>query len=181
LNIKAKELSLVKYRFSQIGLVTFGHMDYYRLVIQGYINNEYDRTAFKFCFCRNPYDRAVSSYMYLTKKMDSPPSLLQFRQGIQKNGIDPIGLYNSKVMSICNPQVRWIENIKVDFIGRFESLSEEIDLLMQQLSLPPLKIQHRNKSHKNPWNEFYCLESKRIIEELYAEDFSYFNYELEPD
>lgn len=175
--IKAKEWCLVKYRFSQTGFVTFGHMDFDQLVQQNYVSNEYKRTAFKFCFCRNPYDRALSFYLYSTKKMQHRPSFLQFWQDIQTNGIDPIGLYNKKVKSICNPQVRWTENIKMDFIGRFEDLPAEINRLMKQLKLPPLKIQHRNKSAKKL--------NKRIllswIEELYAEDFKQFNYKLEPD
>ncbi len=67
--IKVKEASKIKQRFSQRGLVTFAHMDYAQLVEQNYIRPEYDESSFKFCFSRNPYDRAVSLYVYLTKRI----------------------------------------------------------------------------------------------------------------
>jgi len=175
---KVKVLSQISQRFSQRGLVTFDHMDYAQLVEKNHVSKEYDEKSFKFCFCRNPYDRAVSLYVYLTKKMSDKPSFLAFWQSIEGN-IDDIGLYNSKGMSLCNPQYRWIEHVKVDFIGRYENYDEELIRLMKEVGLPPLKVEHRNKSKRKSWKDYYCDESKIIIERLYAKDFEYFDYEIE--
>ena len=38
--------------FPQRGLVTFGHQSYGQLVDEGYIDHEFDRRSFKFCFVR---------------------------------------------------------------------------------------------------------------------------------
>ena len=54
--------------FPQRGLVTFGHQSYGQLVDEGYIDHEFDRRSFKFCFVRNPFDRTVSLFHYLRKK-----------------------------------------------------------------------------------------------------------------
>ena len=180
-SIKAKKLARIKYRFSQRGLVTFDHIDYHQLVEHGYVNKEFDETAYKFCFCRNPYDRAVSLYVYMTKNANPKPSFLEFWQGLKQNGIGKIGLYNHLNMSMCNPQLRWIENIKIDFTGRYENLEEDIDRLMKELKLPPLNLPHHNRSTRKGLGDYFCPESKKIIETLYAEDFEYFGYEIESD
>ncbi len=178
--IKVKEIEHVKYRFSQRGLVTFDHMDYALMLKRGYVDTAFDKSAFKFCICRNPYDRAVSLYVYLTKRIHDKPSFLSFWQQ-RKNDIDGIGLYNVKGMSHCNPQVRWIENVKIDFIVRYENYNEDINRLMLQLGLPGMKVQHHNSSVRQAYESYYCVESKKIIEKIYAEDFSCFDYEILSD
>jgi len=178
---KLKKIDRIRYRFSQRGLVTFVHVDYDQLVKHDYVSRKFDSTACKFCFCRNPYDRAVSNYVYLTRFLDPKPSFLEFWRDVLRNGVDSIGLYNEKGLSHCNPQVRWIENLEIDFIGRFENLAEDSDRIMKQLGLPPLNLEHRNRSERQSLQDYYCPESKRIIEDFYAEDFRYFGYEIESD
>jgi len=176
--IKVKVLKQIKLRFSQRGLITFDHMDYNQLVSNNYIAANYNDKSFKFCFCRNPYDRAVSLYVYLTKKRSDKPSFLSFWQSLEGN-IEDIGLYNSRGMSMCNPQYIWIENIDMDFIGRYENYDAELVRLMKEVKLPPLSVVHRNKSNRNSWKSYYCEQSKAIIERIYAKDFEYFIYEKE--
>jgi len=179
--IKAKKLERVKYRFSQRGLVTFAHMDYHELVQQGHVTEEFDSAAFKFCFCRNPYDRAISLYSYLMAVTGTQTSFLEFWRDIQDNGVKPIGLDNGYNASHCNAQVRWIEKLKIDFVGRFESLHEDFARLTRQLDLPRAKLTTLNASRRKPMADYYCRESKRIIEDLYYDDFVYFGYEYETD
>ena len=57
---KLLELPWAKLRFRNRGLVTFGHMEYAQLVKAGVVGSHFDEGAFKFCFSRNPYSRAVS-------------------------------------------------------------------------------------------------------------------------
>lgn len=176
--MKVKVLSQVKQRFSQRGFVTFDHMDYAQLVSKSHVSSYYDQKAFKFCFCRNPYDRAVSLYVYKTKKMSNKPSFLSFWQSLEGN-IQDIGLFNSEGMSMCNPQYRWVENIKMDFIGRYENYNEELVRLMKEMGLPKLTVEHKNKSTRKDWKSYYCSESKIIIEKIYAKDFEFFNYQMD--
>lgn len=179
--IKAKKLERVKYRFSQSGLVTFAHMDYHELVLLGHVRQDFDSTAFKFCFCRNPYDRAVSLYSYLTAVNGTQTTFLNFWRDIQDNGAQPIGLYNAYNTSHCNAQVRWIEKLNIHFIGRFEALQEDFERLAGQLDLPGAELGRLNASRRKPVADYYCRESKRIVEELYYEDFVFFGYDYETD
>lgn len=46
---------------------------------------------------------------------------------VSENGPDPIGIHHVLGTSHCNPQVRWIENLEMDFVGRYENLAEDFE------------------------------------------------------
>lgn len=178
---KLKSLYLVKYRFANKGIVTFGHIDYSQLVSNGYIKSSFDEFAFKFAFVRNPYDRAVSLYAYLknAKIIPTDETFLDFCRRLAEEGCPPIGLYNSLGLSQCNPQVRWVENITMDYIGRVESIEKSFAIISSKLGLNIAQIPHANKSPRSSYRDYYCRESKEIIEAFYREDFVSFDYGYE--
>jgi hypothetical protein len=171
-------LRQVRYGFANQGTITFGHMDYAQLVKDGYVSESFDRSSFKFAFTRNPYDRVVSLYFYLIVKLEYKKvnSFLEFCRLLKKEGYPPIGLYNVQGLSQCNPQVRWIENTRLDYIGKVESLSEDTGEILTRLGLPQTSIPVRNATNHHHYTHYYCKESRQIIEELYKEDFKAFNY-----
>ncbi|NQT40785.1 MAG: sulfotransferase family 2 domain-containing protein [Planctomycetes bacterium] len=171
----------VKYRFANNGTVTFGHMDYSELVGKRFVSRQFDESAYKFAFARNPYGRAVSLYFYLRKHrlLPSDESFLAFCQRLNEQGCEPIGLYNRSGLSQCNPQTRWTENIKMDFIGRFESIEEDSDKVFRTLGLQNVHLPWINKTDHAGYEEYYCRQSKGMIEEFYAEDFRNFGYRCE--
>ena len=179
--LKAKKPARVKYRFSQRGLVTFGHMDYAALVEAGYISTSFHHKALKFCFSRNPYDRAISLYEYFKGAFTSDLTFPAFIRYISREKPRPIGLFNSAGLSSCNPQVRWVENVKLDFCGSFENLQEDFNAVLQQLELPEIGLKHLNQSMRSRIQEYYDLETKKHVEHFYREDFDFFRYPLEPD
>ena len=179
--LKAKKLPRVKYRFSQKGLVTFAHMDYARLVKEGYVSKSFNRQAFKFCFSRNPYDRAISLYEYFKDSFSNPISFPEFIKMISDKGVKPIGLFNSEGLSSCNPQIRWVENIEIDYCGKFENLQDDFNVVLQKLELPEVRLKHLNRSERSKIPDYYDLETKKRVEEYYYEDFKFFNYPLESD
>jgi len=179
--LKAKKLARVKYRFDQQGLVTFGHIDYARLVEEGYISQSFNRKAFKFCFSRNPYDRAISLYEYFRPSFKGGISFLRFVRLIQEEGVPPIGLFNAHKMSTCNPQVRWVEKLSIDYCGSFENLQEDFNAILQKLNLPETELKHLNRSTRARIQEYYDLETKQRVESIYREDFEHFGYPMESD
>lgn len=179
--LKAKKLPRVKYRFSQGGLVTFAHMDYARLVHEGYISETFDRQAFKFCFSRNPYDRAISLYEYFKDSFSKPINFPEFIKRISDKGVKPIGLFNSEGLSSCNPQVRWVENIQLNYCGKFENLQDDFNAVLRKIELPETRLKHLNRSVRSRITDYYDLETKKRVEEFYHEDFEYFDYPMEPE
>ena len=178
---KLKNLRRVKCRFTGRGIVTFGHMDYSQLVKRGYIPRLFDDSAYKFAFVRNPYARTVSLYSYLKqiRILPADESFLTFCRGLKENGCEPIGLYNTHGLSQCNPQVRWIENTEMSYIGKVESINNDAELVLRNLGLPNIGIPQLNVTDHPDFRGFYCSELKEIVEEFYAEDFRSFDYEYD--
>lgn len=178
------------------GWYHFGHMYYPTLVREGLVSEEFDKTAFKFSFVRNPYDRLVSMYFYYTqghlvKKNGKVvqrwearfETFLDFCRHVDSGPIPPLGAYTmihdeNHVQSGYNPQVRWIEDVELDFLGRFESLDEDYERLSEILEIPYVKLSKVRATKHNHYMEYYCPETREIINRIYGEDFERFNYPI---
>ncbi len=176
---KLKTMHRVKYRFANQGIVTFGHIDYSRLVKHKYVSKKYDESAFKFAFSRNPYDRAVSLYLYLKRgqRISHDETFLSFTRRLKANEYEKIGLYNINNLSQCNPQVRWIENVQMDFLGKYENLDADFKIVLERLGLPQASLPKLNSGNCSPYQNFYCDETRQRVEEAYQEDFQCFGYD----
>ena len=177
--------------FSNKGAVTFGHMDYSKLLKKKVVSYNFDDSSYKFAFSRNPYDRAVSLYTYLKKttpknttslelkRFLSTSSFLDFARLICSSSISEIGLYNRRGLSMCNPQIRWVENIKnLDFLGKFESIQEDMKLIFSCLGLSNVSLPRLNSSNELDYRSYYCDESFNLIKAKYKEDFIRFGYDM---
>ena len=173
---------LVRYRFVNAGLVTFGHMDYAALVQKGLVSPEFDQSAFKFAFARNPYDRIVSLYFYSQRvdRLSKDISFLDFCRQLLKEPCEPVGLYNSIGLSQCNPQSRWLEGIDVDYVGRVESIDEDMLTVMRELGFgATAEVPKLNATQHRSYRDYFCDETRQIVEHLYDEDFRQFGYHKE--
>jgi len=172
-------LYTLKHVFCNLGIVTFNHMKYIDLVAEGYVSNEFDENSYKFCIARNPYDRAVSIFFQYKKINDFFPksfTFLDFCRFLIKDPLVEIGLFRSFETSIMNPQVRWIEGIDMNFIGKLEEINADINTIMSALDVPNVSLQQLNRSTHNEYSSYYCAESQEIIANFYKDDFDFFNY-----
>lgn len=82
------------------------------------------KSYFKFAFERNPFDRAVSRYFWSIRKIDHPPPLNEF-------------LRLAPDWMISNWPIYAIDDtIAVDFLGKYESLDEDLQFVRKKLGLP---------------------------------------------
>ena len=124
---------------------------------------------FKFVFVRNPFDRLVSRYWHLggPKKYDS------FNQFVLKYPCLPGNF-------IYRTWCRYNE-IKVDFIGRYENLKTDFNYICDTIGLPRTELprcrgQHRKD--KKHYTEYYTKELRELVESYCAEDLKQFNYKF---
>ena len=142
--------------------------------------NKIISTYFLFTFVRNPYDRMVSCYHYLNKRLNGKHIPL----GVFKNFNDfvknlfSISDYHWKFHYTLQYNHIQSKYRKCDFIGRFENLQEDFNIVCDKIGIPRQQLPHKNKSKHTHYTEYYDDETKQIVAELYAKDIEYFGYKF---
>ena len=155
---------------------------------------EYERTNprkfqqyFKFTFVRNPYDRLFSAYTFLKKgglneldrcwaeqNLTSFPDFESFVHG----WVTPENIWS---WVHFKPQHWWIcdasFNLKVDFVGRFERMDEDVAVVQARLGMPVARLPKINVTIRPRTKEdAYTAEMRAIVGEVYRNDFELFSY-----
>ena len=135
---------------------------------------------FKFAFVRHPLDRLVSCWNRHT----------QINNMFNENGkpiesfdyfIDKLASneYTDKYRYTVLPMVNWLqdENGKIDmeFIGRFENLSNDWDSLAEQIGCE-LPLPRKNNTRHKRWMKYFTPKTRKMMEDYYKEDMETFNY-----
>ena len=70
-------------------------------------------------------------------------------------------------------------DILVDYIGKFENLQEEFDIICKKLNIPKIILPHVNKdSSKESYKNYYTSESMELINKAFEKDIKQFNYKF---
>jgi len=153
---------------NKTGMYSFGHIEVRKRLADGSISKKFYDDAFKFCFCRNPYDRAVSHYFYARKRhpRDFSPkvSFIDFTRTLGQYG------------KMFRLQTYYVEKLEFDFIGKFERLEKDFGRVANTLGIDADLIKDNTTKHKPYW-EYYNSESIENVKEFYAKDFQRFNYD----
>lgn len=147
-----------------------------------------DPDFFKFTFVRNPYTRCVSCYR--DKMSESSPiryrdsldlpakgdiSLNEFLSAISKQKSDAMNRH-------WRPQSELIpQSFKLDFIGRFESLVEDLTYVLDHLGIEGDSIKaldHHSTGVGTTVLDEISVREIAAINKIYAEDFARFGYEM---
>ena len=110
--------------------------------IQPYFPNGTWSKYFKFCFVRNPYDRFLSfCHFYFKEKMNDNPQELML-----KIFEEPKGLLTTNVL--LKPQYQFVFdkdlNYLVDFVGKFEDIANDFEIIKQKLGIPFNSLKVKN-------------------------------------
>lgn len=137
---------------------------------------------FKFSFVRNPWARMYSIYIesknfYLKFYKKESITFEKFLNSISNHSQPPP---QTKPFHKFGNQYKFTKGC--DFIGKFENLQKDFDIICDKLSIPHLKISHKNrKSSRIKYNSFldeYNNKTKKIVADLCHKDIKHFGYEF---
>ncbi len=141
---------------------------------------------FKFAFVRNPFSKCLSEYFW-EKNNPYLGESLEFKEWVKiklkkliENSENPSAHLERKMHNL--PQYKFIYNHEgeriVDWIGRFENVSNDFNLACDKIGIPNRPLPHRNKSNHKHYTEYYDTESRAIVTREYAKDLEYFGYKF---
>ncbi|HKL50548.1 MAG TPA: sulfotransferase family 2 domain-containing protein [Wenzhouxiangellaceae bacterium] len=133
------------------------------------------RSYFKFCFVRNPFDRAVSDYIWRTRKKEN--AVMTFREFLDQlsrrdftSSTIPRHFDNWPIYTIDN-------RIAVDFIGRFERLEEDLARVFEFLGLDRRILVHaKSMPRQKRYQDWYGDPERSLVERLFANELREFEY-----
>ena len=138
---------------------------------------------FKFAFVRNPWDRFASCYFYL--KAGGMNEAYDVRD--RKIFLDQHDSFEDFILNTnfnrlfaqqhFKPQSYYLDK-EIDFIGRFENLQEDFNIVCDKIGVPQQHIPHKNKSDHKHYTEYYTNRTRGIVEEKYKKDIEYFGYKF---
>jgi hypothetical protein len=153
----------------------------------------------KFCFVRNPWDRVVSCFKEKIKEDENfTGNTNSFVNGVHK-GLLEYGIFKAKMTfeefaiavasipdSKSDPHFRsqhtFITNNKgkllVDFIGKFERLSEDWPDLCDRLGVTNISLPHSNKTKHDSYRKYYTDNLSKIVAKRFSKDIAMFEYEF---
>jgi hypothetical protein len=146
---------------------------------------------FKFSFVRNPWDRMLSAFSYLHQENGSTVYDRDFSRKFLKPHADfnafMLALedldYRAAVMKYIHfrPQARWIclpgeKTHAMDFLGRFETMEQDLAIVRERLGREAKPLAQVRPSKHLPYRDAYTDKTRRLIEEIYAEDIALLNY-----
>lgn len=178
--VKLNTTRSIRLCFRDSGRVTFGHMAIGSLVDLKLVSQSFVDRSFKFALVRNPYDRAVSLYRYLSgiavlENWHSQPSFRQFLTILADGHYDRIGPFNWRGLSQANPQSAWLADCPADEIYPIEELGSFAADISKRWNIPLPELAHLNRSDQRGPVDL-DREDKLLIEKIYAEDFKSFGY-----
>lgn len=130
---------------------------------------------FRFTFVRNPYDKLVSAWAYARELECFNISFEYFVRylNVYKKNLHILWhgiMSQTSHLTYCNKLA------KLDYIGKVETLEEDLFFITKKLKLSSQKIKRLNITKHKHWSQYYNKELKDLVYKRFEEDFINFNY-----
>ena len=142
----------------------------------------------KFTFVRNPYDRLVGAFNYIKSGQSKFKTDIELKDKLKidnfcfsefiKNKLFKWEYHLHHFRPVIGFYINKTDLNKFDFIGKFENLQEDFDIVCDKIGIPQQKLPHKNKTKHKHYTEYYDDETRSIVAEKYAKDIEYFGYEF---
>ena len=148
--------------------------------------------CFALAFVRNPYDRLVSAFHYLSQggmkevdQRDSDEYVRAYEGDFRRfvlhalAGPQPPRIFQQVHL---RPQVDWLcdetGRIVIDYLGRFESMESAYGELGRRLGIPLPPPFHENKSEHLHYENYYDETLRALVAHAYRADFERLGYPI---
>lgn len=129
---------------------------------------------FKFSFVRNPWDWQVSLYHFARQLKSHHQHELTLKMTFEE-------YVHWRVTQDKHLQKEFMYDDKgnclVDYIGKIETIETDFKNITQILGIDAT-LAHANRSKHKPYQEYYTLETQKMIAEHFADDIELFGYEF---
>lgn len=119
---------------------------------------------FKFTFVRNPFDWLRSLWLKGRRRR----GVLSFQKWLLNPTLAP---HEDQSILKLESQLQ-----EMDFIGRFENLQKDFDVICDAIKAPKKPLPHLYGSKKKDYKQFYNDKSRKVVEDLFSEYMEYFHY-----
>ena len=138
---------------------------------------------FKFTIVRNPWDRLLSAWKNKVQKQWIILPSAPYRLNAYKKYKDKSFSYFVKnVDPSIDRHTRCLSNLidlkNINYIGRFENLQHDFDVICNRLCIPQQQLPHKNVTKHAHYTEYYNDVTRVIIERIYAKDIERFGYKF---
>ncbi|NET28114.1 sulfotransferase family 2 domain-containing protein [Okeania sp. SIO1I7] len=135
------------------------------------VGEEVWKSYFKFCFERNPFDKAISNYYWSTRS-NTPESRPKIEDYLNSAPIKHLSNWNNYTIN---------DKIVVDFVGNYENLNNDLEIITDKLGLPEKLSLPRAKGNSRKNQSHYSTvlndSARTRIEIVCAKEITAFNYQ----
>lgn len=133
---------------------------------------------YKFSFVRNPWDLMVSTFLWAKQKTG-------LNGVIFRDFIEDIARYNEQLEFVPggnygSGQLRHLTdssgNLMVDYVGRFENLQKDFDIICGSIGMKRKKLPVSNKTRHRHYAGYYDKNTADLVARQFKEDIEYFGY-----
>ncbi len=156
----------------KIAEINHGHVSYRQL--SDVIGEETLQTLFSFAFTRHPFDRFVSVCAFLARTdasyNENPTEWM--KRALQRPQ------FRQRVLAAtqCSLLSDQDGNVKLDYVGRFETLQSDFDTICARIGLPMVPLEFKNTSAHKAFQKLLDDDLREILWKRYETDFVTFNY-----
>lgn len=143
---------------------------------------------FSFAIVRNPWDRLVSAYHFLSRgglnAYDSEDADRYVKHYEGFNEFVSQAFRDNTILAQIHfrPQYQWISDendVIADYVGRFENLQHHVSTCLALAGLPDYTLPHVNKAAHEDYKQYYSRESIDIVGDVYSRDAELFGYKYD--
>ena len=150
---------------------------------QKFITTEHWHEFYKFGFTRNPWDRAVSNWKFVDRRIPQPMKkrFKTFESYLEALPFESGSSDSYHAMEqwkhLCDPNGKPL----YDFVGRLESLHEDFSKVCDRIGIEaPESMRHMRQANRDrDYRRYYTPKTFSMVSKIYAKDIEMWGYDYE--